>query len=89
MLGEDVRFFHSNKKGVDRVFVDHPSFLSKVLHLPNLVFGALWGWVLSRIRVRQDESSHSRAQLEPRDKRKPTIAPLRPRSSSPTVSRPP
>lgn len=30
VLGEDVRFFHSKKKGVDRVFIDHPAFLSKV-----------------------------------------------------------
>lgn len=28
--GEDVRFFHSIKKGVHRVFIDHPSFLAKV-----------------------------------------------------------
>ena len=28
--GEDVRFFHAVKKGVHRVFVDHPWFLSKV-----------------------------------------------------------
>ena len=26
---QDVRFFHENKKGVDRVFVDHPDFLAK------------------------------------------------------------
>lgn len=31
-MGEDVRFFHSKKKGVDRVFVDHPMFLAKVRH---------------------------------------------------------
>jgi len=30
ILGKDVRFFHEKKKGVDRVFVDHPLFLSKV-----------------------------------------------------------
>jgi len=30
VLGKDVRFFHENKKGVDRVFVDHPDFLAKV-----------------------------------------------------------
>ena len=30
VLGEEVRFFHSNKSGVDRVFVDHPMFLAKV-----------------------------------------------------------
>jgi hypothetical protein len=28
--GESVRFFHAHKKGVDRVFIDHPSFLAKV-----------------------------------------------------------
>jgi granule-bound starch synthase len=28
--GETVRFFHARKRGVDRVFVDHPSFLAKV-----------------------------------------------------------
>ncbi|KAK8983895.1 hypothetical protein V6N11_009677 [Hibiscus sabdariffa] len=27
---ETVRFFHSSKRGVDRVFVDHPMFLEKV-----------------------------------------------------------
>ncbi|XVF51184.1 hypothetical protein PTKIN_Ptkin04bG0164100 [Pterospermum kingtungense] len=27
---ETVRFFHCNKRGVDRVFVDHPMFLEKV-----------------------------------------------------------
>jgi granule-bound starch synthase len=30
VLGEDVRFFHTVKKGVHRVWVDHPSFLAKV-----------------------------------------------------------
>ena len=30
ILGEEVRFFHSNKKGVDRVWVDNPMFLAKV-----------------------------------------------------------
>ena len=29
-LGETVGFFHEKKKGVDRVFVDHPLFLAKV-----------------------------------------------------------
>ena len=29
-LGEKVGFFHEKKKGVDRVFVDHPLFLAKV-----------------------------------------------------------
>lgn len=28
--GEEVRFFHTVKKGVHRVWVDHPAFLSKV-----------------------------------------------------------
>lgn len=28
--GEDVRYFHSLKKGVHRVFIDHPWFLAKV-----------------------------------------------------------
>lgn len=28
--GEQVRFFHAVKKGVHRVFVDHPWFLAKV-----------------------------------------------------------
>jgi granule-bound starch synthase len=28
--GEDVRFFHSIKEGVHRVWIDHPSFLSKI-----------------------------------------------------------
>ena len=27
---EKVRFFHCFKRGVDRVFVDHPIFLEKV-----------------------------------------------------------
>ncbi len=30
IMGEKVGFFHSKKKGVDRVFVDHPVFLAKV-----------------------------------------------------------
>lgn len=29
-LGKQVSFFHEHKKGVDRVFVDHPLFLAKV-----------------------------------------------------------
>jgi len=29
-LGKSVGFFHEKKQGVDRVFVDHPSFLAKV-----------------------------------------------------------
>jgi hypothetical protein len=28
---ETVRFFHTYKRGVDRVFLDHPFFLAKVL----------------------------------------------------------
>jgi hypothetical protein len=28
-----VRFFHCYKRGVDRVFVDHPLFLEKVVFL--------------------------------------------------------
>jgi granule-bound starch synthase len=28
---ERVRFFHCYKRGVDRVFIDHPSFLEKVI----------------------------------------------------------
>lgn len=28
--GEPVRFFHTKKKGVDRIWVDHPAFLAKV-----------------------------------------------------------
>ncbi|PSC71300.1 GBSSIb [Micractinium conductrix] len=30
VMGEDVRFFHTVKKGVHRVWIDHPWFLSKV-----------------------------------------------------------
>eukprot|EP00240_Pyramimonas_obovata_P001666 CAMPEP_0118931910 /NCGR_PEP_ID=MMETSP1169-20130426/8632_1 /TAXON_ID=36882 /ORGANISM="Pyramimonas obovata, Strain CCMP722" /LENGTH=432 /DNA_ID=CAMNT_0006874487 /DNA_START=79 /DNA_END=1374 /DNA_ORIENTATION=+ len=30
VLGEEVRYFHEKKKGVDRVFVDTPLFLAKV-----------------------------------------------------------
>eukprot|EP00976_Prorocentrum_cordatum_P073264 1181015-Prorocentrum_minimum.AAC.3 len=30
VVGEDIRFFHEKKKGVDRVFVDSPLFLAKV-----------------------------------------------------------
>lgn len=36
VLGEEIRFFHSNKSGVDRVFVDHPMFLAKVRGLPSM-----------------------------------------------------
>lgn len=28
--GEELRYFHTRKNGVDRVWVDHASFLSKV-----------------------------------------------------------
>jgi granule-bound starch synthase len=31
---ETVRFFHCYKRGVDRVFVDHPMFLEKVTACP-------------------------------------------------------
>jgi granule-bound starch synthase len=40
ILGEEVRFFHSNKSGVDRVFVDHPAFLSKVWPFAAMTFHA-------------------------------------------------
>ncbi len=30
IMGEKVRFFHSIKQGVHRVWVDHPWFLAKV-----------------------------------------------------------
>lgn len=33
---ERVRFFHCYKRGVDRVFIDHPLFLEKV-HLISLI----------------------------------------------------
>ena len=37
--GQEVRFFHAFKKGVHRVFIDHPWFLAKVrgsrLRLPS------------------------------------------------------
>ncbi|CAL5423062.1 unnamed protein product [Camellia sinensis] len=32
---ETVRFFHCYKRGVDRVFVDHPMFLEKVYFCPQ------------------------------------------------------
>lgn len=35
---ETVRFFHCYKRGVDRVFVDHPIFLEKVSHLHKAIF---------------------------------------------------
>jgi len=46
-LGEsttNVRFFHCYKKGVDRVFVDHPLFLEKVWGLSKQkLYGPKWG----------------------------------------------
>jgi len=46
-LGEGtttVRFFHSYKKGVDRVFVDHPLFLERVWGLSKQkLYGPKWG----------------------------------------------
>lgn len=42
--GEDVRFFHTVKKGVHRVWVDHPSFLAKVWGLTgSKLYGAKSG----------------------------------------------
>ena len=48
---ETVNFFHTHKRGVDRIFVDHPLFLAKVVefssffiflqHLPVLFSGAM------------------------------------------------
>ena len=37
--GEELRYFHTRKNGVDRVWVDHASFLSKV-----------WGLTGERLR---------------------------------------
>jgi len=46
-LGEStttVRFFHCYKKGVDRVFVDHPLFLEKVWGMTKQkLYGPKWG----------------------------------------------
>lgn len=46
-LGEGtttVRFFHAYKKGVDRVFVDHPLFLERVWGLSKQkLYGPKWG----------------------------------------------
>merc|ERR1711998_160886 len=46
-LGESsttVRFFHAYKKGVDRVFIDHPLFLEKVWGLTKQkLYGPKWG----------------------------------------------
>ena len=36
--GEPVRFFHTKKKGVDRIWVDHPAFLAKVTPLVDAAF---------------------------------------------------
>ncbi|EFN54355.1 hypothetical protein CHLNCDRAFT_58262 [Chlorella variabilis] len=43
--GEDVRFFHTVKKGVHRVWIDHPAFLAKTaLCIHNIAFqGRFWG----------------------------------------------
>jgi len=39
-----VRYFHAFKKGVDRVFVDHPLFLEKVWGLSKQkLYGPKWG----------------------------------------------
>lgn len=39
-----VRYFHAFKKGVDRVFVDHPLFLEKVWGLTKTkLYGPKWG----------------------------------------------
>jgi hypothetical protein len=37
---ERVRFFHCYKRGVDRVFIDHPSFLERVRFHPSLIVAA-------------------------------------------------
>lgn len=46
-LGEtttNVRFFHCFKKGVDRVFIDHPLFLEKVWGMSKQkLYGPAWG----------------------------------------------
>lgn len=43
-LVETVRFFHSHKRGVDRVFVDHPLFLAKVYgKTASKVYGPVTG----------------------------------------------
>lgn len=55
-LGEGtttVRFFHAYKKGVDRVFVDHPLFLEKVWGLTKQkLYGPKWGkdWEDNQLR---------------------------------------
>lgn len=48
VMGEDVRFFHAKKKGVDRVFVDHHMFLSKVRPASRHVQPDLLGICVSR-----------------------------------------
>ncbi|CAH2035040.1 unnamed protein product [Thlaspi arvense] len=41
---ENVRFFHCYKRGVDRVFVDHPIFLAKVLgKTGSKIYGPITG----------------------------------------------
>lgn len=41
---EDVRFFHCYKRGVDRVFVDHPLFLAKVVgKTGSKIYGPITG----------------------------------------------
>ena len=39
---EKVNFFHTHKRGVDRIFVDHPLFLAKVdlLSFHQSMYGA-------------------------------------------------
>jgi len=55
-LGEattTVRFFHAFKKGVDRVFVDHPLFLERVWGLTKQkLYGPKWGkdWEDNQLR---------------------------------------
>lgn len=39
---ETVRYFHCYKRGVDRVFVDHPMFLEKVSTLPERIVHSLY-----------------------------------------------
>ena len=55
-LGEGttrVRFFHAYKKGVDRVFVDHPLFLERVWGMTKQkLYGPKWGkdWEDNQLR---------------------------------------
>lgn len=39
---ETVRYFHCYKRGVDRVFVDHPMFLEKVSTFPERIVHSLY-----------------------------------------------